>query len=141
VAAVEFALAAPLLLLILLGIWEVGRLVEVQQLLNNAAREGGRQASTGQKTASQVQTVALNYLTLAGINTTGASVTVTNLTSGLDPTSANQMDHFQIAVSLPFDNVRWVLLNQVTNVTTLNATADWYSFHDLPVAVSQTIPQ
>ena len=47
VAAVEAALLLPLALLLMLGTWEVGRMVEVSQILNNAAREGGRSASTG----------------------------------------------------------------------------------------------
>ena len=79
-AAVEFGITAPLLVTLLLGIWEVGRLVQVQQLTNNAVREAGRQASTGKRTADQVQQAALNYLTRAGINTAGATVTLTNIT-------------------------------------------------------------
>jgi ABC-2 type transport system ATP-binding protein len=42
VAVVELAVLLPFLLVVLLGIWEVGRLIEVQQILNNAAREGAR---------------------------------------------------------------------------------------------------
>ena len=42
--------------MLMLGTWEVGRMVEVSQILNNAVREGGRSASTGQYTNSQVQT-------------------------------------------------------------------------------------
>ena len=137
----EFAIVSPLLLGLLLGIWEVGRLIDVQQVLNNAVREGGRQASSGQVTANQVEASVINYLTLAGLNTNGAQVTVTNLTSGLDPTQANQLDEFQIVLTLPFNNVRWVLVPQVTNVTTLNATSYWYSFNDQPVTVSNAIPQ
>ena len=141
-AAVEFALVAPLLILLLLGLWEVGRLVEVQQTVNMAAREGGRQASTGQKDVSGVQQTVTNYLTRAGINTQGITVTVTNMTnnSRSDPTTANQMDRFRITVTLPFNNVRWVMLNQITNTQSLTAQSDWYSMRDLPVTVSTTLP-
>jgi Flp pilus assembly protein TadG len=132
----------PFLVALLAGVWEVGRMVEIQQILKNAAREAGRQASTAQLSTSQVQQVALNYLTLAKVNNTGANVTVTNLTSGArsDPTAANQMDHYQIQVTLPFDNVRWILLNQITSIHTLTASADWYSVRDNPVSVSTNIP-
>src|SRR5215470_4385094 len=41
-AVVELALLLPFLLVVNLGIWEVGRLIQVQQVLNNAAREGAR---------------------------------------------------------------------------------------------------
>src|SRR5437016_2897541 len=46
-AAVELAFMMPFLLILLLGVWEVGRLIEVQQILNDAAREGARLASLG----------------------------------------------------------------------------------------------
>ena len=42
VAAVEFAVILPLLLLLLVGIWELGRIIHVQQTINNAARDGAR---------------------------------------------------------------------------------------------------
>jgi Flp pilus assembly protein TadG len=59
-AAVEFALCLPLLLTLLLGVWEVGRIVEVNQTLWNSSREAARDASLGQ---SNLQTVANNLLT------------------------------------------------------------------------------
>jgi len=59
-AAVEFACCLPLLVLILGGLWEVGRFTEVQQVLWNAGREGARDASLGQ---DNLQTVATNLLT------------------------------------------------------------------------------
>src|SRR5262249_17221493 len=121
VATVELVMILPFLVALLARVWEVGRMVEIQQILKNAAREAGRQASTAQLSTGQVQQVALNYLTLAKVTNTGANVTVTNLTSSArsDPTAANQMDHYQIQVTLPFDNVRWILLNQITNIHTL----------------------
>jgi Flp pilus assembly protein TadG len=152
-ASVEFAVCVTLLIPILVGVWEVGRLVEVQQLLANAAREAGRAAAAGKKTPSQIQTDVVNYLANAGLevkhgNTWGPvtasdlTISVTNLTSSTrsDPTTANQLDHFQTKVSIPFNSVRWVLLNQVTNVTTMSATADWYSVKDIPITINQTIP-
>jgi len=59
VAAVEFACCLPLLMVILAGLWEVGRFAEVQQVLWNAGREGARDASLGQ---DNLQTVASNIL-------------------------------------------------------------------------------
>jgi Flp pilus assembly protein TadG len=141
-ASVELAAVAPLLVTLLVGVWEVGCMVEAQQVLDNAVREGGRQASTGLKTSGQVQQAVLNYISLRGFSTAGANVTVTNLTSSAraDPTAANQLDHFQVKLTYPFANVRWVLLSSLTNITTLNASSDWYSMVDLPVTVSNTIP-
>ena len=48
VAAVELAFVTMLLIIpLMLGIWEVGRLVQVQQIVSNAAREGARLSAQG----------------------------------------------------------------------------------------------
>lgn len=60
VAAVEFALCLPLVVLLLLGILEVGRITQVANILWNSARESARDASLGQ---DNLQTVAANLLT------------------------------------------------------------------------------
>src|SRR5262249_8726464 len=74
-AAVELALVLPLIIILLTGIWEVGRMVEVQQILSNAAREGARQASTGQITNADVEQVVVQYLNVAGIPTANINTT------------------------------------------------------------------
>lgn len=143
VAAVELAVVLPLLLVMLLGAWEVGRMVEVQQLLTNGCREGGRQASTGSKDVTAVKQDVVNYLQRNGINSVSTSdVTVTNLTdsSRADPTVAAQLDRFRVTVTIPFNSVRWVLLNQITNAQYLSATVDWYSMRDIPITVNNQIP-
>jgi Flp pilus assembly protein TadG len=131
VATVEFALVLPFLLLLLLGMWEVGRMLHIQQSLSNAAREGGRQASTGLLTNSQVQQVVLDYLNRNSVPTTNATVTVVNVTRGGDVTEAVQMDKLQVDVSVPVQDFRWVNLYLVTTSTTrLNAQTVWYSYKD-----------
>src|SRR5207248_6690665 len=90
-AAVELAVCLPLLLTLILGAWEVGRLVEVKQLLCNAVREGGRQAATGTQTTAQVQQYVVNYLNTNGISgVTTSMVTFQDLTHTAvkDPTGA-----------------------------------------------------
>ena len=131
-AAVELAMVLPLILTLLLGIWEVGRLVEIQQLLSNAAREAGRQAATGQLTNTQVKQVATNYLSVAGLPTGNVVVNVDDLTSpGTDVSKAQYMDQLQVQVSIPFNDVRWCLLSIATNAsTTLNAQVQWMTMLD-----------
>lgn len=63
-AAVEFALVLPLVLLLVCGIVDFGRMLNVQITLSAAAREGARwealrlPATTGVSTASRVATAA-----------------------------------------------------------------------------------
>jgi Flp pilus assembly protein TadG len=139
-ASVEFAVILIFLLPMLLGVWEVGRLVEVEQHLNNAVREGGRQASTGLKDADGVKQDVVNYLAANGIPCQPSNVTVTNLTSGNDPSTANQLDQLQVSVKIPFNSVRWVLLNQITNTQNLNASVTFYSMRDVPLTINTNIP-
>jgi Flp pilus assembly protein TadG len=55
-AAVEFAIVVPLLLLVLLGLVDFGRLFYVEVSLANASREGARAASVG-RTAADVSAI------------------------------------------------------------------------------------
>jgi Flp pilus assembly protein TadG len=69
VAAVEFALCSPLLVVLLLGLLEVGRIAQVSNVLQNGLREAARDASLGQ---DNLQTVASNLATyLQGALPTG----------------------------------------------------------------------
>lgn len=61
-SAVEFAFCLPLLLLILSGVWEVGRITEIEQVMWNSAREAARDASLGQDNLSTVASNLLTYL-------------------------------------------------------------------------------
>ncbi|MFO0953825.1 MAG: TadE/TadG family type IV pilus assembly protein [Isosphaeraceae bacterium] len=142
-AAVEFAICLPLLITILLGVWDYGRLVTAKQIVVNAAREGCRQASSGQKTTTQVKQAALNYLKLSGLSTTGVTVTATNLASGApsnDPSQASQLDQLQVVVTMPSSNARLIILNSLLGPSSLSATCTWLSMKDIPLSVSSTIP-
>lgn len=142
-AAVELAICLPFLLLIVMGIWEVGRMVTVQQLLANAARDGGRQASAGQASNSSVRQYVVNYLNMNGLTGVDLSmVTLTNLTASArsEPPTANQLDHFRVTVTVPYSTIRWSTLAQMTSTTSITASADWYSTKDLPVIVPSVIP-
>jgi len=62
---VEFALCLPLLVAILFGLWEVGRITEVGAVLWNAGREAGRDASLGTENLLTVSNNLLTYLQAA----------------------------------------------------------------------------
>lgn len=64
-AAVEFAISMPVLCLMLTGLWEVGRVTEVTQVLWNSAREAARDASIGNDNLQQVAASLLSYLQCA----------------------------------------------------------------------------
>ena len=68
-AAVEMALVLPLLLLVICGIIDFGRMFNAQITLTQAAREGARAAAYGQTSAEITPRV-----TTAGNNMTGLTV-------------------------------------------------------------------
>lgn len=143
VAAVEMAICAPIIILLLAGVWELGRMLEVQQVIANAAREGGRQASNGTLSYDQVRSAVVTYLTNNGIKAaTLEDVKLENLTDPArkEPTSANQLDQFRVTVTISVDKIRWSWLQQLSTITTLSAKADWYSMRDIPITVAADIP-
>lgn len=141
-AAVEFAVIALFLAPLIIGVWEVSRLVEVQQYLSNAVREGGRQASTGNKNADAVKQDVINYLARNGITAYASEITIENLTasSRSDPTQGQQLDQYRVYLKIPFDRVRWILLGQISTTTELSASSVWCSMRDVPLAINTTIP-
>jgi Flp pilus assembly protein TadG len=152
VAAVEMALILPLVLTMLLGTWEVGRIIEVQQYLNVAAREAARQAGSGIVTNSQVQQVAINYMRNALNDTTGAktahlAVTVTvhpaaspGTSQNIDVTQANSLDLIVISLSIPFQDVRWNGLSTITGASSLQALSTWVCLKDYPFPTTPPQP-
>jgi Flp pilus assembly protein TadG len=81
-AAVEFALVAPLLLLMVLGIAEFGRAFHVQTTLSQAAREGVRVMALQNDPAAAIAATkaAAPTLTLTNITVTPSSCVASGLT-------------------------------------------------------------
>lgn len=75
-ALVELALALPLLLLILVGIFEFARAYSIKQTLVNAAREGARVGVVQTTLDSSAVVTAITYY-LSANNVTPDSVTIT----------------------------------------------------------------
>jgi len=140
--ALELALSLSFVIMpMLLGIWEIGCLLDAQQNLCGAVREGGRQAATGQLTNAQVQQVVLQYLAAAGVKTAGVTVTVTNTGSGVDASVAAQLDPLVVTAKLPFANVDWSATNRFVSASTvLTSTTTWYSAKDVPYAAPPAAP-
>jgi Flp pilus assembly protein TadG len=80
---VEFALVAPILIIIVLGIVEFGNLWLTMNTMSGAAREGVRIAAVTAPDVEQVENVVQNYLTASNIN--DATITVAG------PNAANEV--------------------------------------------------
>ena len=93
-AIVELALTLPLLLLVVLGVFDFGLMFERFEVVTNAAREGARLGVLPDYTTAQAETHAGNYLTFGGVPTTtivhGSCPASGGLTPGQGCTSVTQ---------------------------------------------------
>lgn len=60
-AMVELALVLPILLMLMLGIFELGRVLGAQMIINNVAREGARNGAVGYDSA-EISTLVYSRL-------------------------------------------------------------------------------
>ena len=116
-AVVEFAVVSPVFFLLVFGMIEYGRLVMVQQLLTNAAREGARVGVLDDSTAGDVTTAVTSYLTAASIN--NPTVTCNPST----PSTATYGQPVTVTVSIPFSQVSWLPSPMFLGGTTMTATS------------------
>ncbi|NMC19699.1 MAG: pilus assembly protein [Thermogutta sp.] len=115
VAAVEFAVVAPLFFLLLLGMIEFGRMVMVQQVITNASREGARLGVLDGTTTTEITNAVEAYLASGGVR--NATVTVTP-----DPPSQAGYDEpVTVTVRVPFSQVSWLPTPMFLGGTELSA--------------------
>jgi Flp pilus assembly protein TadG len=168
-ASVEAGVVLSLIVVpLMIGVWEMGRVVHAQQVVSNAAREGARLAAQGLTITSSgttdittvaptapapygpnvTDTVYEAVVTggLPGLQPSDVTTTVTFLnadgsvnTSYTDPYQAPKLQRFRVSVSVPFSKVRWVNLG-IVNPTTISYSVDWYMLVDDPFQVNTTIP-
>ncbi len=160
VAAVEFAFVLPFLLLLLVGIWELGRIIHVQIILNNAARDAARLAAQANLVSTagtytqikyntgtpNIQETVNGYLQAAGITDLTGVVIQMEFVEGsgtgntaADPYTGVKNQRFRVRVSIPYANVRWTTLTLI-NPTTLTAEAYWQCLVDDPFTLDTTLP-
>ena len=142
VATVELAAVLPVLVALFLGMCEVGRALNAKVIVQNAAAVGGRLASIGESTNAEVTQAVLTYLTVAGVPTTNAVVTVSNATqSAVDVGAAAALDKLQITVTIPFKDVKWGVAGFIVQNTSLvTGSVTFYSARVNPYPTNITVP-
>ena len=110
-AAVEFAVIAPLLFMLIFGMIEIGRAIMVAQIVVNASREGCRQATLSSKTVAEVVTWTTQYLNSAGVSSTAIASTALydedgNAITNLSNISAG--DPVRMTVTVNFAQLTWL---------------------------------
>lgn len=119
IAAVECAIVAPVLVLLVLGTVDVGQFANVHQQVNDASRAGARFAVLyNTTTTSQVRAMVLDRLAdgFPGVTAealaSAATVRVSNSSgetvSGGDLTTISSGSEVHVQVRIPYDTVRWL---------------------------------
>jgi Flp pilus assembly protein TadG len=113
IAAVEFALVAPIFCTIILGTVELGRAIQVQNAMVNAVREGCRgyadntvtlNSGTQTGTAAYAQSVVLDELGKANLGLVTSRFTVTTSQSTIT-VSGVSMTQVTVTASVPYASV------------------------------------
>ena len=97
-SAVEFALLVPILVVMVFGIIESGRLWMTMNVLTGAAREGVRVAAVTAPDPALVQDAVDNLLTAANIS--GATTTISDPNAANEVTVTVQIDYSVITGSI-----------------------------------------
>ena len=97
----EMALTLPLLLLVTVAIFELGRAYQTQQIITNAAREGARLAVLPDASTANIETRVRQYLTQGQLaDVQNASVNVN--TAATIPMGGATVSASVVTVSYPF---------------------------------------
>ncbi len=115
-AAVEFAVVAPVFLLFVFGMIEYGRMVMVQQVITNAAREGARLAVLDGTEGQDVIDLVNTFLSSGSIE--GATVAVVPP----NPDDAAFGEPVTVTVDIEFSQVSWLPSPMYLGNRTLQAT-------------------
>lgn len=109
-ATVEFAVIAPVLVTLMLGLLEVTRAVQVKNLLSDAARSGCRLAVENGKTTQNVQDNVNAVMTANGFSASDVTTTVLVNGNNVNANTAKKYDQVTVRVSIPMSKVSWIAL-------------------------------
>ena len=103
---IEFSLVAPVFILLVMGIIELGRVLMVQHLMTNAARQGCRVGVIGGTSTQTISSKSLQALSTQGVPSVQASVQVND--GSADASTAKSGDEITVIVSVPMKTISWV---------------------------------
>jgi Flp pilus assembly protein TadG len=116
VAAVEFAIVAPIFFMLVIGIIEVGRAIMVQQVLINASRVGARRAAMLSSTEADVLAAVTEFTSGVGVSSVTATVSP-------DPETAEGGTSLTVSTSVSYADVSWMPTPWFMGGKTLSSSA------------------
>jgi Flp pilus assembly protein TadG len=118
-AMVETAIAIPILLVLMVGIFEVGRAYETWQVLTNAAREGARMAVTPSSTVPTTTALIRQYMTDGQLTKSATANVVVDKTATIN-VNGTAVSASLVTVDYPFE---FIMLQPVVRLMVPGSTA------------------
>ena len=100
VAIVELAMVLPLLFLLVMGTFDLGRAVYIRNALANAARDGARFATVDPRNTNCIQSVAARNSSLAGLSTASVSISTPGSVAIGQPVTVSVQSTYQPVTAL-----------------------------------------
>jgi len=110
-AAVEFAVVAPVLFMVVFGIVDFGRAVMALDLVNNVARQGARTGALSGKTDADITAAVDTALSNSGLPTRSSGTALTIQVNGNAATDAGLAvsdDQITVTVAVSVGQVSWL---------------------------------
>jgi Flp pilus assembly protein TadG len=117
-ALVETAITMPILLLLMVGIFEIGRAYETWQVLTNAAREGARMAVTPNSDSGATEALVRKYMQDGALSNYGSATVAVDKASSITVNGVN-VAASQITVDYPFD---FIILQPIARLVAPGST-------------------
>jgi Flp pilus assembly protein TadG len=109
VAVVEFAIVAPFLVVITMGMIELTRALQVKHVLADAVRSSTRLAILPGATDSAVQQNAKDVLKENGLDPSSATFAIQVNDKTANVSTAKQYDKISVKIAIPTAKVGWVI--------------------------------
>jgi Flp pilus assembly protein TadG len=106
-AAVELAIVVPVLAVLVIGMVEITRAIQVKSYLTDTARSACRLAIQNGSTNASVTSNVNTILTDNGINANLATVTILVNGNSMDVSAAKKYDQVSIKIAVPIGQVNW----------------------------------
>jgi Flp pilus assembly protein TadG len=116
---IETAIALPLLLVMMVGIFEVGRAYETWQVLTNAAREGARMSVTPSGTSANTTALVREYMANGALNKSATAAVIVNKGASIT-VNGNAISASSVTVDYPFE---FIMLGPVLRLVAPSTTA------------------
>lgn len=108
VAAVELAIVVPFMVFFAVGMIEMGRGLQVKEILSDAARKGCRTGIKPLSTNTTVTTDINNVLSDNNITSSNATITIQVNGATADVSTAKEYDKISVKVSIPVSSIAWI---------------------------------